>query len=244
MMERRAYVDKLIRLFRQVVGAVLSSWQRTLRLGLITGAVALVTVEVVSCFATSSFPPPAVAHLVAVALALAVGYSCAITLLMGILLKGGLTLIQQLAGEVEIGAHTTIARSAQIMRHDMRRDPEDAIMRTRTHAPSSQPLEPVPVSHMPRIAWMYVEQPLLSPSASRERLAVAASPLRPVHAPASLSRPEATHNVPEGAPSGWHCNGGDTRSQPARVRPPLPSSDGTRSERLWDRVSQVLVGRR
>ncbi len=53
---------------------------------------------------TSSFPPPAVTHLVAVALAVAVGYGVALTMLMGMLLRGGVRFVRQLEGEVEMGA--------------------------------------------------------------------------------------------------------------------------------------------
>ena len=101
---RLAYAEDLTRIFRQVVGAVLLSWQRVLRAGLITAAIVWSLTEIVACFVTSSFPPPAVTHLVAVALAVAVGYGVALTLLLGMLLHGGVTFIRQLEGEIEVGA--------------------------------------------------------------------------------------------------------------------------------------------
>lgn len=101
---RLAYAEDLTRIFRQVVGAVLLSWQRFLRAGLITAAIVWLLTEIVACFVTSSFPPPAVTHLVAVALAGAVGYGVALTLLLGMLLHGGVRLIHQLDGEIEGGA--------------------------------------------------------------------------------------------------------------------------------------------
>lgn len=101
--ERLAYASDLTRVFRHVVGVVLLSWQRILRLGLITGAIVLLVTEVVACLVTSSFPPPPATHLVAVALALSLGYGAAVTLLMGMLFKGGITFIRQLEGEIEIG---------------------------------------------------------------------------------------------------------------------------------------------
>lgn len=101
---RLAYAEDLTRIFRQVVGAVLLSWQRVLRAGLITAAIVGVLTEVVACLVTSSFPPPAVTHLVAVALAVAMGYGVALTLLLGILLQGGVRFIRQLEGEIEVGA--------------------------------------------------------------------------------------------------------------------------------------------
>ena len=101
---RLAYADDLTRIFRQVVGAVLLSWQRVLRAGLITAALVWSITEIVACGMTSSFPPPAVAHLVAVALAAAVGYGVALTLLLGMLLRGGVRFVRQLEGEIEVGA--------------------------------------------------------------------------------------------------------------------------------------------
>jgi hypothetical protein len=102
---RLAYADDLTRIFRQVVGAVLLSWQRVLRVGVITAAIVGLLTEIVACVMTSSFPPPAVTHLVAVALAVAVGYGVALTLLLGMLLHGGVRFIRQLEGEIEVGAH-------------------------------------------------------------------------------------------------------------------------------------------
>jgi hypothetical protein len=102
---RLAYAEELTRIFRQVVGVVLLSWQRVLRAGLITAAIVWSMAEVVACVITSSFPPPGLTHLVAMALAVAVGYGVALTLLLGMLLRGGVRFIRQLEGEVEIGAH-------------------------------------------------------------------------------------------------------------------------------------------
>ncbi|HEY1389403.1 MAG TPA: hypothetical protein VGF38_12740 [Ktedonobacterales bacterium] len=101
---RLTYADDLIRIVRQVVGAVLLSWQRVLRTGLITAATVWLLTEIVASVVTSSFPPPAVTHLVAVALAVAVGYGVALTLLMGMLLHGGVRFVRQLEGEIEVGA--------------------------------------------------------------------------------------------------------------------------------------------
>jgi hypothetical protein len=101
---RLAYAEDLTRVFRQVVGAVLLSWQRVLRAGVITAAIVWSLAEIVACVMTSSFPPPAVTHLVAVALAVAVGYGVALTMLMGMLLRGGVRFVRQLEGEVEMGA--------------------------------------------------------------------------------------------------------------------------------------------
>jgi hypothetical protein len=101
---RLAYAEDLIRIFRQVVGAVLLSWQRVLRAGLITAAIVWSITEIIACFVTSSFPPPAVTHLVAVTLAVAVSYGVALTLLLGMLLHGGVRFIRQLEGEIEVGA--------------------------------------------------------------------------------------------------------------------------------------------
>jgi hypothetical protein len=106
---RLAYAEDLTRVFRQVVGAVLLSWQRVLRTGLITAAIVWSMTEIVACVVTSSFPPPAVTHLVAVALAVAVGYGVALTLLLGMLLHGGVRFIRQLEGEIEVGARVASA---------------------------------------------------------------------------------------------------------------------------------------
>ncbi len=121
---RLAYADDLTRVFRQVVGAVLLSWQRVLRAGLITAGIVWSITEIVACVATSSFPPPAVTHLVAVALAVAVGYSVALTLLLGMLLHGGVRFIRQLEGEIEVGARVAtvfVQREASSLGATLRR---------------------------------------------------------------------------------------------------------------------------
>jgi hypothetical protein len=110
---RLAFADGLTRVVRHVVGTVLISWQRILRAALITAALAVVATEMLACLLTATFPPPPVAHLVAVALALALGYSVAVTMLAGMLLNGGARFIRQLEGEIEFGAEsaTILARS-------------------------------------------------------------------------------------------------------------------------------------
>ncbi len=102
---RLTYAEELTRIFRHVVGAVLLSWQRVLRVGLVTAAIVWLLTEIVACVMSSSFPPPAVTYLVAAALAVAVSYGVALTLLLGMLLRGGVRFVRQLEGEVEIGAH-------------------------------------------------------------------------------------------------------------------------------------------
>ncbi len=102
---RLAYAEDLIRVSRQVVGVVLLSWQRILRVGLITAIVVLLATEIVACLITSSFPPPPATHLVAVALACALGYGAAVTMLFGMILKGGITFIRYLEGDAELGVH-------------------------------------------------------------------------------------------------------------------------------------------
>lgn len=102
---RQAYAEELIQVFRKVVGVVLMSWHQILRVGLITAALALIVTEIVACLVNSSLPPPPTTHLVAVALALALGYSAAVTTLFALLLKGGVRFIQHLEGDVAVGAH-------------------------------------------------------------------------------------------------------------------------------------------
>jgi hypothetical protein len=92
---RQARAEEMVRVFRQVVGVVLISWQRVFRAGLFSAALAM----------TGAFPPPPSTHLVAGALALVLGYGVSLTMLTEMLLKGGISLIRQLEGDVEIGAH-------------------------------------------------------------------------------------------------------------------------------------------
>lgn len=103
---RLAYAEDLTRVFRHVIGVVLLSWQRILRMGLIMGSLALLVTEIVACLVTTSFPPPPATHLVAAALAFSFGYGAAVTMLIAMLLKGGIVFIRQLEGEVEIGTRS------------------------------------------------------------------------------------------------------------------------------------------
>jgi hypothetical protein len=96
--------EALTHAFRQIVGVVLVSWQRVLRVGLLTALAAMIATEGVSAYMTASFPPPPVTHLVAVALAFALGYAVAITTLAALLLKGGLRFIRHLEGDAQVGA--------------------------------------------------------------------------------------------------------------------------------------------
>lgn len=101
----QARAEELVRVFRQVVGVVLISWQRIFRVGLFSAVLAILMTETVACEITGAFPPPPSTHLVAGALALVLGYGVSLTMLIGMLLKGGMSLIRQLEGDVEIGAH-------------------------------------------------------------------------------------------------------------------------------------------
>lgn len=102
---RLAYAEELTRVSRQIIGTVFISWQRILRVGLLTAVLALMTTEVVACVMTSSFPPAPSVHLVAVALAFALGYGAAVTMLFAMLLNGGIKFIRRLEGDVSVGEH-------------------------------------------------------------------------------------------------------------------------------------------
>lgn len=100
---RLAHAKALTHVFRQLAGSVLVSWQRILRVALLTAALSVLVVEVVACLVTAQFPPPPVTHLVAVALAGALGYGAAVTLLFAMLLKDGIRFIRYLEGDVAAG---------------------------------------------------------------------------------------------------------------------------------------------
>lgn len=251
---RLAYAEDLIRVSRQVVGVVLLSWQRILRVGVITAIAVLLVTEIVACLITSSFPPPPATHLVAVALACALGYGAAVTMLFGMILKGGITFIRYLEGDAEFGVHAAsvlarrevdsvrvgmrrvfggrggasggaksgdtrsraakepqavgvahgVAASAAVAavgldvaraatprtkstprplvrlplgaQSDVRRDPDDAIIRT--PAPALQSL-PVLATQMPRIGWTYDDnQPQVAPKPSTR-----SRPIQPIEQP-------------------------------------------------------------
>lgn len=97
--------EALTHAFRQIVGVVLVYWQRVLRVGLLTAFAAIIATEGISAYMTASFPPPPGTHLVAGALAFALGYGVAITTLAALLLKGGLRFIRHLEGDAQAGAH-------------------------------------------------------------------------------------------------------------------------------------------
>ena len=101
---RLAYAKALALVFRQLAGAMLVSWQRILRVGLLTAAISVLVTEVVACLVTAQFPPAPLTHLVAVAFASALGYGAAVTMLFVMLLKGGIRFIRYLEGDVEAGA--------------------------------------------------------------------------------------------------------------------------------------------
>ena len=266
---RPTYAEEITRVFRQVVGVVLVSWRRILRAGLVSGALALLGAEIAACLVTGSFPPPTAAHLAAVALALAIGYSVAATMLFALLLRGGIRFIRYLEGDVTVGAEvasafaqreareardlgasvrrilrggekrsqtaprpTLPARSRPIRRPrpvvapggvagtpavavvgldvarialprdfqpDVRRDPDDAILRA--PAAMMQSL-PVLASRLPRIEWTYddLSAPRPRPVASTPAPAPAASvaPVSPV--PPSASVPETGIATPPAPP--------------------------------------------
>lgn len=100
---RLAYAKALAHVFRQLAGAMLVSWQRILRVGLLTAAISVLATEVVACLVNDRFPPPPITHLVAVALACALGYGAAVTMLFAMLLRGGTRSIRYLEGDVEAG---------------------------------------------------------------------------------------------------------------------------------------------
>lgn len=246
---RLAYAEELTRMSRQIVGVMLVSWQRILRVGLFSAIVTLLASEIVACVLTASFPPPPMAHLIAGALAFAAGYNVAITALFAMLLRGGVRFVRHLEGDVSVGASvaTVFARrevgdlgagarrlfsghnqrqqaprpalsargrpdrpaiqprpavSAQAavaavgldvarvamprsLPPDVRRDPDDAIIRT--PAPALQSL-PVLASRLPRIGWTYDEyQPAFQPLPTPVPSATPASPASPAPAPTPVA---------------------------------------------------------
>lgn len=258
---RPTYAEEITRVFRQVVGVVLVSWRRILRAGLVSGALALLGAEIAACLVTGSFPPPTAAHLAAVALALAIGYSVAATMLFALLLRGGVRFIRYLEGDVTVGAEVasafaqreareardlgasvwrilwggekrsqtaprpTLPARARPIRHprpvvspggvagtaavavvgldvarialprdfqpDVRRDPDDAILRAPALTMHSLP---VLASRLPRIEWTYDDQsaphPLPVASVPASTPTTSATPATPTAPVSPVTSPE------------------------------------------------------
>ena len=304
---RPTYAEEITRVFRQVVGVVLVSWRRILRAGLVSGALALLGAEIAACLVTGSFPPPTAAHLAAVALALAIGYSVAATMLFVLLLRGGVRFIRYLEGDVTVGAEvasafarreareardlgasvrrilrggekrsqtaprpTLPARSRPIRRPrpvvapggvagtpavavvgldvarialprdfqpDVRRDPDDAILRT--PAAMMQSL-PVLASRLPRIEWTYDDQsaprprPVAStPAPAPATAATPTAPVSPVTSPAPVSETVAAPVPLSPSPAPAVANGrlpssrlNSARSRDVGVDSPEPETPG------------------
>jgi hypothetical protein len=330
---RPAHAEQLTRALKQILGVVLISWERILRVGLVTAGVALLTTEIVSCVVTRTFPPPSPTHLVAIALAFALGYGVAVTVLFAMVLRGAITFIRHLEGEVVADAraveafaervverreHTSqptapaarvpeffrplkspkpfspppprvvvggataaaAAAAASVQRdvaaellplhtvyRDVRRDPDDAIIRAPAAAFASLP---VLAAHLPRIGWANDESRLRSVTQPRPEAPPApwqvVAELPPETSPdarvdeaetlaeAPLSADtmdedrRGTPDIPGLIPRG-HRSASDTRPLPAITRPlpaitrPLPTPSGERAGGLWARVSHALVGK-
>ena len=330
---RLTNAEALTHVARQILGSVLTSWRRTLRIGLIAAAVTFLLAEVGACLVTGSFPPSPIAHLATAALAVAVGYSVALTALFALVLRGGVWFIHHLEGDLTVAAEAAsvfarrevgdlsaglrqifsgvrgsagkksprpavpsqvkpatkrrpnlspravvasaavatvgmdIARIARTrgLPTDVRRDPDDAIIRT--PPPALQSL-PVLAAHLPRIGWTYDEQSTARPASPRTTMpppqAPASAPpslassapaptsgARPAPvAPAAPAAPDVSEPLQPGGgtpdapgliPRGWRRADPTTRPLPAITRP-LPTPGGAHSGGLWDRVSQALVG--
>lgn len=205
---RLAYAEDLTRVSRQIVGVVLVSWQRVLRTGLCIAFMALLLTEIISCVMTGSFPPAPATHLVAVALAVALGYGAAVTTLFVMLLRGGVAFIRHLEGEAEAGT-----RAASVF---ARREVGDLAAGLRrvlsSHTSKDHDRQPRPITRSMPVAR---PRPIVAP-----RTAVAAATVATVGGDiARVAVPRVSAMPP---PPGYRP---DTRRDPddAIIRTPAPT---------------------
>jgi hypothetical protein len=109
---------------KHVLGLLILGWQRMLRASAIAALIGIIGTEVLACFATGRFPPPLLAQLVAAALALALAYGAALTVLLYELFAGTLDTIHMLMGDAEAetrAASATVEHEAGNVRDTLRR---------------------------------------------------------------------------------------------------------------------------
>jgi hypothetical protein len=100
-------------LIEHIIGTLLHIWGRVIRVGLFAGASTALGTEIVASIVSRGWPPGQ-AHLAAAALAVAVAYGTAATMLVSEILLGLLHTLRTIEGDVEAGALATAA----IARHE------------------------------------------------------------------------------------------------------------------------------
>jgi len=105
-------VGKASRLIEHVSHVMLLTWRRMVRLGFALGVIGFFCAEVVSILATRRFPPPLMAHAVALIFGLVLGYCAALTVIIDELLRGVREALGLVEGEGVTGMRA-IARIAQ-----------------------------------------------------------------------------------------------------------------------------------
>lgn len=97
----------------QVTGTLVICWRRMLRAGAIAAVCGIVLTEIFASVSTRRVPPPAVAQLVALALAIGLAYSAAATVLAIEIFAAVLDTICYLEGDASAGARAAAALSGQ-----------------------------------------------------------------------------------------------------------------------------------
>ncbi len=176
---------------KHALGLLILCWRRMLWAAGIAALIGVVGTEVLVCLTTGQFPPPVLAQLVAAALALALAYSAAMTVLIFELFNSMLDTIRLLMGEAEAGvrAATVVTAALEHEAWDLR-DSLRRLIGVRAKPPSAKAAVAVVATALPALAARAGQRRVLTNPRPAEDYAPPSPPLipRPIAQPVPASQ--------------------------------------------------------